>query len=361
MINQWFTNEYTSTIQKVINEVVNDPKTFRGSKYLPSVTLPVNRVYTEVIEATGGMTNEHLPGTNPKYIQSFGTRVQEYKPPFYKEAIHYDEQKLLFLREIGNNNTNVRGVQQRIDMDLDRLNRRIETRIEFSRWQTIFNGGFSYMGSTISFGIPSANRAVPVGAKWSLDGTNPNNSADPIKDLRFWLTGAYAPYRKYKVTGILMNPNTARWILENTNTKAYLTSYGANPAITGYDVNTVLNFLIPGIPMIDVYDGWYQTESVDNATGRLSVSDGQFFIPDGYIYFETSLPGNDKIGEFVQTVNLANGSISNPGAGKFVVVDDNTGSGTKGGPANPYVDLIGGVYGGVKLDRAFDTLTAYVL
>ena len=47
--------------------------------------------------------------------------------------------------------------------------------------------------------------------------------------------------------------------------------------------------------------------------------------------------------------------------GKFVVVEDNTAPGTKGGPGNPYVDLIGGVYGGVKLDRGFDVLTANVL
>lgn len=359
MANEFFTNEYTEVIQKLIREIVNDPKTYMGAKYLPSIALPVSRVRTEVIEATGGVTNEHVPGSNPQYIQSFGTRAQEYQPPFYKEAIHYDEKRILYLRELGQNGRNVRGIQQYIDLDIDRLNRRIEARIEKQRWDTIFNGGFSYMGKTVSFGIPSGNRATPIGAVWSTDGISANNSADPIKDLRYWVMGGLAAFRKYNISSIVMNGNTARWILDNSNTRQYLTSYGANPAITEYDVNRVLNFLIPGLPFVQVYNGWYQTESVSN--GRILVSDAVYFIPDGYIFFECSLPGQDKIGEFVQTVHLAAGTVNDPGYGKFLVIEDNTQPGSKGGPANPYLDLIGGVYGGVKLDRAFDVLTAKVI
>lgn len=359
MLNTFLTNEYTSVIQKLIHEVVNDPKTYLGSKYLPSVAMPVQRVRTEVIEASGGLTNEHLPGTSPKYIQSMGTRVQEYAPPFYKEAINYDEQRILFLRELGQNNTNVRGVQAYMDRDMDRLNRRLEARIEKQRWDTIFNGGFTYMGKTISFGVPAGNRVTPVGAVWSTDGINPNGSAKPVDDLRYWLTGGQSAFRKYNISGIVMNPNTARWILSNANTLSYLSSYGANPAISSLDVTKVLNFLIPGLPPVEVYKGWYQSETT--VAGKLTVSDAVYFIPDGYIFFECSLPGGDMIGEFMQTSHLATGTIDAPGFGKFVVVEDNTAPGTKGGPSNPYVDIVAGVYGGVKLDRGFDLLTAKVV
>lgn len=358
-MNEFFTNEYTEVIQKLVREIVNDPSTYLGAKYLPSVALPIAKVRTEVIEASGGVTEEHRPGTNPKYIQSFGTRVQEYSPPFYKEAIHYDEEKILFLRQLGNNGRNVRGVQQYIDIDIDRLNRRIEARIELQRWQTIFNGGFSWMGKTISFGIPGANNVTPAGQNWSTNGTTANNNADPIVDLRFWIMGGNSAFRKYKITKIVMNPNTARWLLDNEKTRAYLTSYGANPTIGSYDINRILQFLIPGLPPVETYDGWYQTESVDS-NGKISVSDAIYFIPDGKIFFEAALPGGDKIGEFVQTIHLASGSIDSPGFGKFLVVEDNTLPGTQGGPKNPFLDIVGGVYGGVKLDRAFDVLTATV-
>lgn len=357
-MNLFLTNQWTETIQKVVREIVNDPKTYMGQKYLPAVALPVSKVRTEVIEASGGLTNEHVPGTNPKYVTSVGTRVQEYEPPFYKETIHYDEKKILFLRELGNNERNVRGVQQYMELDVDRLNRRLEARMEKQRWDTIFNGGFSWMGQTVSFGIPAGNRATPVGAVWSTDGLNANNSANPLKDLRYWLLGGLGAFRKYVVTKIVMNPNTCRWFLDNTNTLSYLTSYGANPSLGAYEINKVLQLLSPGLPPVEVYNGWYQEESVA-ADGHITVSDAIYFIPNGYIFFECSLPGSDKIGEFMQTINLAGGS-ANPQSGKFIVFDDCTAPGSKGGPANPFVDIVAGVYGGVKLDRAFDVLTAYV-
>lgn len=359
MLNAFITKEYTQVIQKMIREVVNDPKTYRGAAYMPSVALPVETVFTEVVEATGGLTQEHTPGTAPGYIQSFGTRTQEFSPGYYKETIHYDEKKLLYLRKIGDNERNVRGVQQYIELDIDRLNRRIEARMEKLRWDSIFNGSFSFQGRTVSFGIPAGNKAVPIGQNWSLNGVAANNNANPIADIRYWLNSLPA-FRKYTISKIIMNPTTARWILDNSNTRSYVTSFGANPAIGDFDLNRVMNFLIPGCPEVEVYKGWYQSESVVN--GKLTVSDAIFFIGDGDIYFEVSnLPGDDKIGEMVQTLNLASGTIQNPGFGKFLVIDDNTAVGTQGGPKNPFVDLVGGVYCGPKLDRPFDVLTARVI
>lgn len=359
MANEFFDNEYTEVLQKLVNEVVNDPKTYRGAKYLPSTQVHANRVRVEVIEANGGLTNEHVVGTNPMYIQGTGTRAQEFTPPAYKEAILYDEQKILYLRELGQNDRSKRGVRKYIDRDIDRLNRRIEARIELQRWKTIFDGGYSFMGRNISFGIPSGNRAVPIGAVWSSDGIAANNSANPIADLRYWLQGGLAAFRKYKVTKMVMNPNTARWILDNTNTRAYVSSFGANPKIDSFNLNATLQFLIPGLPEVDVYDGWYQTESV--VDGKLTVSDAVYMIQDGYIFFECSLPGNDGIGEFCQTLQLTTGSIDDPGVGKFLAIEDNTQAGSKGGLTNPFINLVGGVYGGVKLDRPFDVLTAKVI
>lgn len=358
-MNQFLTTEFTEVIQKLIREVVNDPSTYIGSKYLPSISLPVRKIRTEIVEATGGLTQEHQPGTQPKYIQSFGTRVQEYEAPFYKEAIHYDEKKILYLRELGNNGRNVRGVQQYISLDTDRLNRRLEARIELERWNAIFNGGTTWMGKTISFNLPAQNRVVPS-VLWSTNGTDANAAANPLADLRYWVSGGYAPFRKYKISKAVMNPNTARWILENANTKVYISNWGANPTIVEWEINKLLSFAIPGGPVAEVYAGWYQQESLSG--DKITVGNATYMIPDGHIFFEVSgLPGGDRLGEFVQGAHLAEGTIDSPGFGKFLVVEDNTVPGSKGGPGNPYLDLIGGVYGGVKLDRGFDVLTAKVI
>lgn len=360
MTNEFITNEQTAVIQKLIREIVNDPSTYVGSRYLPSVSVPARKIRNEVIEANGGLTNEHVPGTNPKYVQSFGTRVQEFVAPEYKEAIHYDEPKILYLRELGQTDTSKRGIKQYIDNDSDRLNRRLEARIELLRWGAIFDGSFDWMGVTFSYGVPNANRAVPLGAVWSSDGINANNSANPLIDIRYWTQGGLAAFRKYKITKMIMNGNTSRWILDNTNTRSFIASLGANSAFSaGFDLDTVLKYAIPGSPPVEVYNGWYQQETITD--GKITVGNATYFIPDGYIFFECSLPGGDKIGEFVQGAHLATGSVDAPGYGKFFVVDDNLASGTKGGPGNPYMDLIAGVYGGVNLQRSFDLLTAKVI
>lgn len=360
MTNSFVTNEHTSVLQKLVKEVVNDPSTYLGSKYLPSISLPARKIRTEVIEASGGLTQEHVIGTDPSYVPNFGSRVQEFEPAAFKEKIKFDEKELLYLRELGQNDPSKQGVRKHIDLAVDRLNRRLEARIELLRWNALLLGTMQYMGGTFSYGIPGGNQVVPIGGMWSSDGINANNSATPLQDIRYWLEGGYSPFRKYVVGKGVMNPNTARWILDNSNVRSYLTAYGANPALPEYELNKVLQLLIPGCPPFEIYKGWYQSETI--VDGKVTVGDAIYMIPDGYIYFEVSnLPGGDKIGEFVQGIHLATGSIESPGYGKFLLIEENIAPGTKGGPSNPFIDVLAGVYGGVKLDRPFDVLTAKVI
>ncbi len=360
MANEFLTDEHTSVLAKLVNEVVNDPSTYYGSKLIPSVSMPASRIRAEIIEASGGLTREHTTGTDVKYVEQFSTRVQEFAPGDWREAHHFGEKQILDLRELGQNDPSKRGIRQYIDKATDKLNRRLEARIEKLRWDSIFTGSWSWNGAVISYGIPAANQTSPIGAAWSTDGVNANNAANPVADIRYWVTGGLARFRKYKVKQLVMNGNTARWIIENSNTKAYIASIGGNANIAEWNLDRIMDFFIPGGPKVMVYNGWYQPETVDSA-GKVSVGDAQYFIPDGYIFFEVDLPGGDKVGEFVQGIHLAGGSIDQPGYGKFLVIDDHTAPGTKGGPGNPYFDIIAGVRGGTNLYRSFDVLTAKVV
>lgn len=359
----FFTDEHTSALQKVIREVVNDPSTYLGSKYLPSVAQPARKLRIDIIEATGGLTQEHALGTDPLYTQRFGTRTAEFEPGSWREAIRYDEADILNLRELGQNDTSRRGIELYIEKTVDQLKRRLEARKEKLRWDAIFTGAFTYLGKVISFGIPAHNRVTPSAVWGTLSGSAyvTNGLSDPLKDLRFWLSGGNAKFRKYKVTEIVMNPNTARLILDNTNVQSFIKTYFSSEAFGAYDLNKVMQMYLPGCPPITVYDGWYQDQTVDNATGKISVGDAQYFIDDGYIYFAVKTPDGDALGEFQEGIHLATGTIGSPGNGSFLVIEDNTAPGTKGGPKNPYIDLIAGVAGGPKLDRYFDILTAKVV
>lgn len=359
-MNEFFTDEHTAVMQKLIREIQNDPSTYRGRQYMPSTAVPARRIRTEVIEASGGLTLEHEVGTDPLYIQRTNQRVQEYEPGAYKERIRIDEKDILYLRELGQNDPSKRGIQQHIELQVDRLNRRIEAREEKLRWDAIINGGFTYLGKTFSYGVPTGNRVTPTVPWFAAGNILQNDSANPLRDLRFWLSGGTSAFRKYKFKKMVMNPNTLRVILDNTNTQSFIKTYFSSEAFGAYDINKVLEMFAPGLPPVDVYDGWYQPETVDATTGKITVGDATYFLADGYIFFECSLPDGDKIGEIVQGLQLASGSIQNPGYGKFLLVEDNTAPGTKGGPSNPYIDLVGGFYGGPKMDRPFDLLTAYV-
>lgn len=351
----FFTDEHTAALAKVIREVVNDPSTYLGSKYLPSVAQPAKKLRVDIIEATGGMTQEHALGTDPLYTQRFGTRTAEFTGGSWRESIRYGEDDILNLRELGQNDTSRRGIENYIERTIDQLKRRLEARKEYLRWQTLIHGHFTHFGKTVSFGVPAGNRITPT-TPWFV-GDQANDSAKPLEDLRFWFTGGTDKLRKYKFPEIVMNPNTVRVILDNANTQSFIKTYFSAENFGAYEINKVLQAFCPGLPQVVVYDGWYQEQTIDNATGKLTVGDAIYFLEDGYIYAPIKTPDGDAMGEFQEGIHLASGSIQQPGFGSFLVIEDNTAPGTKGGPKNPFIDLVAGVTGGPRLDRYFDTIT----
>jgi len=356
-----FAAAHTRILQEVIREIETDPAEYKGAQYMPAVEVPATSVFVDVLEARGGLLKEHTLGTDPQAAPRRQFRTQQYAPGAYKEFIRFNEADILRLRELGLNDQSKRGIRQHLNENALVLNNRIEARMELLRWQAIFNGTYVYDGNTVDFGKPSANNVSPSAPWGNNDGsgnfTTANNSATPVQDLRNWIMGGYAQFRKYKITKILMNPNTARMVLDNTGVQSLIQNRFAAETYKMHDINAIMSFLVPGMPPIEIYNGWYQSESVDATTGLISVGNAIYFIPDGKIFFECKLPDMNKIGDLVMTLSLANGSVDNPAPGKFILVDEHI----EDRPGNPYIDVLGGFYGGPRLKRAFDTLTATVI
>lgn len=354
-----FAGAHTRILQEVIREIETDPTEYLGAKYMPTVEIPSSTVFVDVWEARGGLIKEHTMGSDPQGAPRRQFRTQQYAPGAYKEFIRFNEGDILRLRELGKNDQSQRGIRQHLNENALVLNNRIEARIELLRWQAIFNGTYVYDGKTVDFGKPSNHNVSPV-APWGLnDGsgnfTTANPAATPIQDMRYWVMGGYKPFRKYKITKVIMNANTERMVLDNPAVQSLIQSRFASDSYEKqHDINAVMGFLVPGMPPIEVYKGWYQTETVDATTGQITVGDAVFFIPDGSLYFETKLPDSNKIGDVVMTLSLANGSVDAPAPGKFILVSEHI----EDKPENPYIDIIGGFYGGPRLKRGFDTLTA---
>lgn len=356
-----FAGAHTRVLQEVIREIETDPTEYLGAKYMPSIDMPTSTVFVDVLEARGGLVAEHTLGNDPQHGQRRQFRTQQYAPGFYKEVIRFNEGDILRLRELGLNDQSKRGIRQHLNENALVLNNKIEARMELLRWQAIFNGTYVYDGKAVNFGKPSGNNVTPT-IPWGLnDGsgnfTVANPAATPVQDMRYWVMGGYAPFRKYKKTKIIMNPNTERMVLDNPNVQSLIQSHFASDNMKALDINAVMGFLVPGMPPIEVYEGWYQNESVNATTGQITVTDGVYFIPDGSIFFECKLPDNNKIGDVVMTLNLTNGSVDSPAPGKFIIVSEHI----EDKPENPYIDILGGFYGGPRLKRAFDTLTASVI
>lgn len=355
-----FAAEHTRVLQEVIREIETDPAQYLGAKYMPSIEIPSATVFVDVLEARGGLTKEHTLGTDPQAVQRRQFHTQQYSPGAYKEFIRFNEGDILRLRELGMNDQSKRGIRMHLNENALVLNNRIEARMELLRWQAIFNGSYVYDGKTVDFGVPAANKVAPAIVWGTVAGgvMTANQAAKPVEDMRYWIMGGYAPFRKYIISKIIMNANTARIILDNANVQSLIQyKFGADNYGKQHDVNAVLGFLVPGMPEIEVYKGWYQNESVDATTGKITVGDAQYFIPDGQIFFECQLPDNNKIGDIVMSLSLANGSVDAPAPGKFILVDEHI----TDKPANPYIDVIGGFYGGPRLKRSFDVLTANVI
>lgn len=359
-MSTFFAGAHTRMLQEVIREIETDPTEYKGAQYMPSVDVPSSTVFVDVLEARGGLVKEHTLGTDPQASPRRQFRTQQYSPGAYKEFIRFNEQDILRLRELGLNDQSKRGIRQHLNENALVLNNKIEARMELLRWQAILNGTYVYDGKTVDFAKPGNHDVAPTqpwGASAGGSFTVTNPLATPIQDLRFWLLGGYAPFRKYVKTKILMNPNTERIILDNPNVQSLIQSRFASDLYREHGIGALLSFLIPGCPPVEVYQGWYQTEAVDATTGQITVSDAIYFIPDGRLFFECKLPDNNKIGDVVMTLSLANGSVDAPAPGKFIIVDEHI----QDRPGNPFIDVFGGFYGGPRLKRGFDVLTATVI
>jgi hypothetical protein len=350
-----FADAYTRVLQEMIREIETDPAEYLGAKYMPAIEIPSTSVFVDVLEARGGLTKEHTLGNDPQSVPRRQFRTQQYSPGAYKEFIRFNEADILRLRELGQNDQSQRGIRQHLNENALVLNNRVEARMELLRWQAILNGTYVYDGKTVDFGKPGNHDVAPT-VPW-LIGANANPLATPVQDLRYWIMGGYAPFRKYKKTKCIMNPNTARGVLDNPNVQSLIQTRFAAESYKLHDINAVLGFLIPGMPPVEIYEGWYQSESVDATTGVITVGDAIYFIPDGRIFFECKLPNDNKVGDVVMSLSLANGSVESPVPGKFLLVDEHI----EDRPGNPYIDLFSGFYGGPRLKRGFDVLTATVI
>jgi len=276
-------------------------------------------------------------------VQRPGSRVSLFSPGYFREQFQLTEEDILFLRNYASSDFADRGVRREMVRIANKAALRVASRMEQLRWQTLLTGVWTYMGTSVDFGVPGGNTITPAVA-WDTVAT-----ATPMADIRLW---TLTTLRKYRIKRMWINQKTANDILATDEVSDMLTAVGGRGRGFINDVNEALAFFVPGAPPFEIYDEWYQDETT--TAGVVSVGAEIPFIPDDVVYFEHT-PMGQNVGELTVTPNLQNGSLDSPGSGIIWAFNDKTNE-----PGNPYMEFISGFNGGPRLFRPFDVFTADV-
>jgi hypothetical protein len=337
----------------IINSVVDAVRANSENKaleFLPIKNVPAAIFINTQLSSWGGQTGERALDAQGKSIPARSHVTKYFAPGFYQESIRFNERDILMYAKAGTlNERGITGISndQLDEMTLaaEKLKGRIENRMSKLIWDTFFLGQYSYMGTTTSFGVPTAN-----GFQASTDWGNFATST-PFTDL--WSLLQYSPiYRKYKIAEILMNPKTFSDIMLSTETRNVLKNYNLNSA----DPNAVAQFLVPGLPPIRVVRDAYQDESYE-ADGTVTLTDASYMVPDDRVLFVPDFGRQiyKSFGEFqvAENMNAPEATLARPAQGIYVFVDEKGLEQRK----NPYVEIVAGFNGAPNLMRAADILT----
>jgi hypothetical protein len=320
----------TQEVSHVVRNRVVDPAQFIGTRFCPVRNYWAKDIEYDVLEASRGMTKAHLIGTDPKVATLAGQSRKRMGTGYWKETYRIGEDELLFARQAGTYNQ--RAGRDQVLQRAKELDDRLETRLEWLRWQPLVNGqlavdedGVKY---TVDYSLPEAN--LPVledNSCWSV-----KTGCDPLADIGTWLllfrgTGARGveAYFNQKVAGYLAQSQAIRDLLRGTQ---YAKTLSAQ------NITEALKLLLPKIDFI-CYDEGYTDEN----------SNFNPFIPDDRFIIRGQGPVNELMMDFASTISLHNGTLERPLPGKFAVIEDKSGENK-----NPFVDITVGIYG---LPRVF--------
>ena len=165
-----------------------------------------------------------------------------------------------------------------------------------------------------------------------------------------------AVLRKYAayISKLVINPKTEADIIKRALEAGFITN--ANIASAG--INEVMKFAAPGLPPFEVVSDAIQEESIDPTTGKITLADAVFLVPDQKILvvmdFEQAGVLFSQYGELQLTENMndPSASVESPAVGMYTFVDEEGLRQRK----NPRVEIISGFNGGPNLMRPSDVI-----
>jgi hypothetical protein len=126
------------------------------------------------------------------------------------------------------------------------------------------------------------------------------------------------------------------------------------------DIGLAVRYFLPIFDIEVVIDATsYMTNQVWAASNNTAI----YFIPTGKIFFGVDVGAyGGTLGDFCMIGAIQNGGFQNPQPGMFIVLEDFTAPAAgNGGMEQPYLKMVSGFNGGVRIRRPYDILTATVI
>lgn len=360
-------------LMKVIDDIPIDTETFRGADMMPYTEQPGPRIEWDIKKPLGGMTQAVARGAESPLVHRRGVGQQSFEPGHFREKTVLGESDVTTLRKLGSLTDRVKAAELIADILID-LNMRVDTRVEWLRWEPIINNSVIINSNkvqyTVNYDLPVQMRPT-AGVLWN------NVASKPLSDIQTWLNLARGTGGK--VRRFWYNSQVERYLYQNTHIlslidrvfgggnvslmsrkilhqimKTYIGDYEANMYDAGYNVVTWATAAIPSGPQttITVNDitGFEDGDTIvitnaDETNENNAVIDGapvgnvitiinknvgafaanstvrayKTFLPDNLFIMELEFPpGSGDKGEIVSVDSVyGRGSLTKPTPGKF--------------------------------------------
>ncbi|GIM45956.1 hypothetical protein DNHGIG_15050 [Collibacillus ludicampi] len=309
----------TQEITHIVRNVIVDPTKFIGNEFAPVVGVYSEKVEVDVIEAVQGMTSAHSLNADPSIVTLPGQSTRTYATAYWKETYRMNEEELLFARREGTYNQ--RAGRDRVIRRAMEMNTRLETRIEWLRWQMLVNGKIQVNENNVKFTVP-AN--IPNTNMPSFDWTDPSHNiiGDIENMLELFLGTGAKPKKAY------FNYGAAKLMAQNEGIRDLLKQSIFATTLSPRNITKALPLLFPELEF-ELY-----AEGYGDGKGNFVP-----FIPSNkFIIRGEGMPGEVPM-DFASTITLHNGGLDQPQPGKFSFIEDESQR------KNPHVDITVGIYG----------------
>jgi len=266
---------------RVIEDIPPQTEVFRGEEMFPLVTQPGPKVEWDIKRPLGGMTQAVARGAESPVIHRRGVGQASFEPAQFREKVILGESDVTTLRKLGTWEQRSKAAELISDIMID-LNARLDTRIEWLRWQPVVTNAVTINSNkvqyTVSYNLPTRMRptASPL---WSTIAT-----ADPITDIQTWLRLARGTGGRVKK--FWYNTKVEQYLFQNTRILSLIDRifHSGNVGIMSQAILGSIFKTYIGNYEAEVYDSGYNLITYTTAANAAGAGPHTIVVDDGSGY-----------------------------------------------------------------------------